>query len=131
MICLETLDLSSNALKAVPKTMGYLINLLSLTLANNRIVTLPDAFGAMTSLQSLSLENNVSLEILPRLVGSRGLSRALLSAGWPLYAIAMPGVGGTAADNRFDERLANTHRATEQLGDHPTGDSCGPQPSLP
>src|ERR1051325_6731422 len=63
------LELSGFGLKALPETIGKLVNLQTLYLHNNQLSALPEALGKLTNLEQLYLGDN-QLSTLPEWLGN-------------------------------------------------------------
>ena len=80
---LQSLDLHSNQLTALPMSLGQLTQLQSLDLAGNRLTALPESLGQLAQLQSLTLWGN-QLTALPEALGLLNQLQSLDLAGNPL-----------------------------------------------
>ena len=65
---MQTLNLSSNQLTALPESLGQLTHLQTLNLSYNQLTALPESLGQLTHLQSLDLSYN-QLTALPEPLG--------------------------------------------------------------
>ncbi|KAL6094692.1 lrrc18 [Pungitius sinensis] len=68
-ISISVLDLHSNYLEQLPKSIGRLQNLLVLNLCNNRLTSVPKELGLLTKLRTLNLCIN-RLRVLPFSIGA-------------------------------------------------------------
>lgn len=66
---LKSLDLSSNKLETIPRSINKLDRLMSLDLSHNKLETLPAEIGQLSALRSLNLRDNY-LRSLPEEIGS-------------------------------------------------------------
>lgn len=70
----KSLDLSTNALGALPESLGALTALNTLILTDNQLTALPDAFGGLSALWTLDVRRNKLKALPPSLNRCQGLS---------------------------------------------------------
>lgn len=106
---IEELDLSSNALKEVPNSLGSVHSLVRLVLPRNELRTLPDALGRLTKLQYLDAADNLLSGISPSLFESTCLSELWLK-GNPMDRLVLQETRGFSSflerrKNRIDAKI--------------------------
>ena len=83
---LQSLDLSSTRITALPESFGQLSSLQSLNLRGTQITALPESFGQLSSLQSLNLRGT-QITALPKSFGQLSSLQSLILLGTKITAL--------------------------------------------